>query len=86
MLQLTPQHRLLLAVNPIDFRKGMNSLVALCQLQLNEQADSGTIFVFTNRRKDAVKLLVYDGQGFWLCMKRSSQGKLKWWPKAGNEK
>ena len=84
MLQLTPQHRLLLAVKPVDFRKGINSLIALCKLQLNEEADSGTIFVFTNRRKESVKLLVYDGQGFWLCMKRFSQGKLKWWPKAGD--
>ncbi|RDH41495.1 IS66 family insertion sequence element accessory protein TnpB [Zooshikella ganghwensis] len=82
MLQLTPHHRLLLAVNPVDFRKGIDSLIALCQQYLNEDAYSGTIFVFTNKRRIAVKLLVYDGQGFWLCMKRFSQGQLKWWPKA----
>lgn len=41
---------------------------------------SGAWFVFTNRRRTAVKLLVYDGQGYWLCMKRFSQEKLAWWP------
>ncbi|WP_084611406.1 IS66 family insertion sequence element accessory protein TnpB [Zooshikella ganghwensis] len=58
MLQLTPHHRLLLAVNPVDFRKGINSLIALCQQHLNEDAYSGTIFVFTNKRRIVFKLLV----------------------------
>jgi transposase len=40
----------------------------------------GAIFVFRNRRATALKLLCYDGQGFWLCQKRLSQGRLKWWP------
>lgn len=43
---------------------------------------SGTLFVFTNRQHTAVKILVYDGQGFWLCMKRFSRGRLAWWPKS----
>lgn len=41
---------------------------------------SGTIFAFTNRRRTAVKLLVYDGNGYWLCHKRFSKGRLAWWP------
>jgi len=40
----------------------------------------GAIFVFRNRRASALKLLCYDGQRFWLCHKRLSQGRLKWWP------
>lgn len=40
----------------------------------------GTIFVFINKRKTTLKLLVYDGQRFWLFIKRLSQGKYKWWP------
>ncbi|WP_163835888.1 IS66 family insertion sequence element accessory protein TnpB [Spartinivicinus ruber] len=79
-LQLTHQHRLLLSVKPVDFRKGINGLIALCQLQLNERPDSEPIF--SNRGKDKAKLLVYHGQGVWLCMKGFSQGKLKWRPKA----
>jgi transposase len=41
---------------------------------------TGSIFVFRNRRGTSLKLLCYDGQGFWLCHKRPSQGRLAWWP------
>ena len=70
MLQITPQHRLLLAVQPIDFRKGICGLKGVCQQVLQCDPFSGTIFVFTNRVRTSVKLLVYDASGFWLCQKR----------------
>jgi hypothetical protein len=38
------------------------------------------VFVFRNRRATAIKVLVYDGQGFWLCQKRLSAGRFRWWP------
>lgn len=38
------------------------------------------MFVFRNRQRTALKLLVYDGQGFWLCHKRLSRGYFQWWP------
>ncbi|WP_081935013.1 IS66 family insertion sequence element accessory protein TnpB [Legionella massiliensis] len=41
---------------------------------------SGTVFVFTNRSRTSVKLLVYDANGFWLCLKRFNRGNLSWWP------
>lgn len=85
MLQITPQHRLLLAVKPVDFRKGIDGLAALCRQTLNDDPFSGTIFVFTNRCRKSVKILVYDGQGFWLCAKRFSRGKLSWWPKCNKD-
>jgi transposase len=81
MLQVTPQHRLLLAVEPIDFRAGIDRLKSICQLHLLCDPFSGTIFAFANRARTSVKLLVYDASGFWLCQKRFSQGKLAWWPK-----
>jgi len=80
MISFTPQMTLLLSINPADFRKGIDALVALCQQEINHDPFSGTVFAFTNRRRTAVKLLAYDGNGFWLCLKRFSQGKLKWWP------
>ena len=83
MLQITPQQIILLAVKPVDFRKGIESLAAVCQSQLQEDPFSGKLFVFTNRSRRAVKIIVYDGQGFWLCLKRFSQGKLAWWPQPG---
>jgi transposase len=64
----------------VDFRKGIDALVAVCQQQLIQNPFSGCVFAFRNRTKNAVKLLIYDGTGFWLCLKRFSQGRLKWWP------
>ena len=80
MLQLTLHHRLLLAVNPVDFRRGIDGLAAACHLVLNEQPLSGTVCVFANRSRTVVKILVYGGHGYWLCHRRFSKGKLKWWP------
>ena len=80
MLQLTPQSRVFLAVAPADFRRGIDGLAALCRQRLGENPMEGAVFVFRNRRGTSLKLLCYDGQGFWLCQKRLSQGRLSWWP------
>jgi transposase len=81
MLQLTPQSRILLATEPVDFRKGIDGLAAVCRQKLREQPLNGAVFVCRNRAGTALKLLVYDGQGFWLCTKRLSQGRFTWWPR-----
>ena len=80
MLQLTPQSRIFLACEPADFRRGIDGLAALCRQRLREDPMAGAIFVFRNRRGTSLKLLCYDGQGYWLCQKRLSQGRLHWWP------
>jgi transposase len=80
MLQITPQMKILLAVEPADFRRGIDGLAQLCRQRLQQGPFVGTVFVFRNRRGTAVKLLTYDGQGFWLCHKRLSQGRFGWWP------
>lgn len=80
MLQITPHHRLLLAVGYVDFRKGIDGLAATCRQVLEEDPFSGAVFVFTNRSRTSIKTLLYDGGGFWLCQKRFSQGRLAWWP------
>jgi transposase len=80
MLQIASQMKILVAVEPVDFRKGIDGLVQLCQAALQEDAFSGGVFVFCNRRRTALKALAYDGQGFWLCHKRLSQGRFGWWP------
>ncbi len=81
MIQLTPQMRILLCVNAVDFRKGIDGLCAVCCVQLQSDPLSGAVFVFVNRRRTAIKLLIYDGQGFWLSQKRLSKGRFRWWPK-----
>ncbi len=80
MLQITPQMKILVAVEPADFRRGIDGLAQLCRERLQHDPFIGTVFVFRNRRGTAVKLLTYDGQGFWLCHKRLSQGRFPWWP------
>jgi transposase len=80
MIQITPQMRILLAVEPVDFRKGIDGLVALCRQKLQCDPMEGALFVFVGRRRTALKVLVYDGQGFWLCQKRLSEGRFQWWP------
>jgi hypothetical protein len=78
MIQITPQMRILAAVEPVDFRKGIDGLCRLCRTELHADPFSGAIFVFCNRRRTALRLLVYDGQGFWLCHKRLSSGRFRW--------
>ena len=85
MIQLVPQMRIRLAVAPVDFRKGIDALAALCRAHWQQDPLDGTLFVFRNRTGTAIKLLVYDGQGFWLCMKRFSQGRLQGWPTANSD-
>jgi transposase len=80
MLQLTPQTRIFLAVEPADFRAGIDGLAQHCRRHLEQDPFGGALFVFRNKARTAIKILAYDGQGFWLCMKRLSQGKLQWWP------
>lgn len=82
MIQVTPQMRVLVAVEPADFRKGIDGLSRVCRQELESDPFSGYVFVFRNRRKTAVKVLVYDGQGFWLCQKRLSKGRFRFWPES----
>lgn len=80
MIQITPQMRVLVAIEPVDGRKGIDSLAAVCRQKLEADPFSGTVFVFRSRRGDSIRILVYDGQGFWLAQKRLSKGRFGWWP------
>jgi len=72
MIQITPHMQILLAVEPVDFRKGIDGLARLCRVELKSDSFSGYLFIFRNRRKTAIKILMYDGQGYWICHKRLS--------------
>ena len=85
MIQVTPQMHVMVAVEPVDFRRGIDGLARLCKEILRQDPFSGWMFVFRNRRATALKVLVYDGQGFWLCHKRLSSGRFPWWPTRGKE-
>jgi transposase len=82
MIQITPQMRIWVAVEPVDFRKGIDGLASLCRQQLQADPMDGGLFVFCSRNRRALKCLVYDSQGFWLCQKRLSSGRFAAWPRS----
>jgi transposase len=71
MIALPPGRRVLVATEPVDFRRGMDSLAALVETHLHETPFGGDVFVFRSRRRaDRLKLLVWDGTGLVLVTKR----------------
>jgi transposase len=80
MIAITPQMRVLVAIEPADFRCGIDGLSHRCRSVLKHNPFVGTVIVFRNRAGKAIKLLVYDGQGFWLCYKRMSSSRFRFWP------
>jgi transposase len=84
MIQIAPQMRIVVAIEPVDFRKQIDGLARVCKDVLKHDPFSGWVFVFRNRAARALKILVYDGQGFWLCHKRLSCSRFRWWPLPGD--
>src|SRR5207237_10823574 len=85
MIAITAQTRIWLAGEPADFRCGIDGLARVCKQILKADPFCGALFVFRNKRSTAIKILHYDGIGFWLCQKRLSKGRFCGWPKAGGE-
>ena len=86
MIQLTPQMRILVAIEAVDGRKGIDSLARLCQEKLQSDPFSGCLFVFRSRRGTSIRVSwCMTGQGFWLAQKRLSKGRFVWWPASGKE-
>lgn len=78
MLQVTNISTIYIASKPIDFRKGIDGIAAICRSQLIINPLNGAIFLFYNKQINSIKILTYDGQGFWLCSKRLSKGSFIW--------
>ncbi len=85
MIQVSAQMRILVATEPVDFRSGIDGLARACKEHLKEDPFSGALYVFRNRRGTSIKALYYDSQGFWLCQKRLSSGRFRYWPGNGSE-
>ena len=78
MILVPPGVRILLAAQPVDFRKGMDGLAALVQQALRADPFAGDVFIFRPKRADRVKFLVYDGTGLVLYSKRLEAGRFCW--------
>jgi transposase len=79
VIQISPQMRILVAVESVDGRKGLDSLAQWCREKLQDDPMSGCLYLFRNRRGDTIIALCYDGQGLWHCRKRLSQGRFRFW-------
>lgn len=85
MIAVVPQMRVWVAVEPVDFRCGIDGLAAVCRQRLQADPMSGALYVFSNRRRHSIKILAYDGQGFALFQKRLSTGRFTWWPRVQSQ-
>jgi len=74
MLSLPNNVRVLMARDPVDFRKAFDGLCAVARDVLDEDPMRGHVFVFLNKRRDRIKILVWDRNGFWLFYKRLEVG------------
>lgn len=78
MLAFPSAVRIFVAVAPVDMRKSFNGLWAAAGQHLHEDPKNGAIFAFTNKRRDRLKLLYWDGTGVWVLAKRLEQGRFSW--------
>ncbi len=70
--------RILLARAPVDFRKQIDGLAAVCELELGEAPLDGTLFLFTNRDRTGLKALMWTHGGFSLLYKKLEKGRFSW--------
>ncbi len=78
MLNVSGATRVLVATTPVDLRGSFNRLYGLVVERLEDDPLSGHLFVFTNRRRNRLKVLYWDGSGLWVCAKRLEQGRFTW--------
>ena len=84
MFHMNQNLKVVLAVRPVDLRKSFHGLYAAAR-QLNESPEKGALFVFSNRLRNRVKVLCFDGTGCWVSTKRLEKGTFSW-PKGADAK
>ena len=70
--------QLWLAVEPVDMRLGIDGLSLRVQEALGRSPCDGSAYAFRNRAGNRIKLLIWDGTGVWLCVRRLHQGRFTW--------
>jgi len=88
MLSFTGGIKVYLALEPEDMRKSFNGLSVAVQAHLKADPTDGALFVFTNKRRNRLKILFWDGTGLWVAAKRLEKGRFSWPPptRAGQRK
>jgi transposase len=67
-----------IAVHPVDMRKGIEGLSLIIQEALGQSPGSGSAFLFRNHAANRLKVLIWDGNGVWLCQRRLHKGRFVW--------
>jgi transposase len=80
MIGIPAGARVLLAIRPVDFRKGAHTLAALAQEVLGEDPFSGAVIVYRAKRSDRIKILVWDTNGLVLIWKQLQDANFRWPP------
>jgi transposase len=78
VFSISPATRIFVALEPVDMRRSFNGLYAAVETVLKENPLSGHLFVFTNRHRNRIKILYFDGSGLWVCAKRLEGGTFGW--------
>ncbi len=78
MFGLGPATKIYIAVEGVDMRKGFDGLFGLVRDRLGQDPLSGHLFLFSNRSRSRLKVLVWDGSGLWVCAKRLEKGRFRW--------
>jgi transposase len=78
VLGLGAATRIYVATGETDMRRSFDGLYALVVGQLQQDPQSGHLFLFSNKRRDRMKILFFDGSSLWVCARRMEQGRLHW--------
>ena len=78
MLGLGAATRIYVATGSTDMRLGFNGLYALVVGKLQQNPQSGHLFLFANKRRDRMKIFYFDSNSLWVCARRMEQGRLHW--------
>jgi transposase len=77
MFPISSVLRFYLYTQPTDMRKSFDGLCGIVTTHLEKDPTCGAVFLFLNRRRDRIKLLVWDRNGFWILYKRLEQGRFQ---------
>jgi transposase len=86
MFHMNQNLKVVLAVEPVDLRKSFNGLYVIARSELGEVPEDGALFVFSNRTRNRIKVLCFDGTGCWVSVKRLEQGTFSWPKNSAKEK
>ena len=78
MFRLDDELKVYVHRDAVDFRKSINGLAAIVEQSMKLDPFARAVYVFSNQRRDRIKMLLWDRNGFWLLMKRLEQDRFVW--------